>query len=128
MEENTWKENNSKILTIILVVSFFLIIFALLATSGIKLYDTKLINDVLTAQKEELGKELKISESKEQRAIEKADSITAYYTDELIKLKRSNTKDIEYIEKSYDQKISSYDTIAFVSAYELLSDVRYSHN
>lgn len=128
MEESIWKENRNKIITTVLIVTLFLITFALLATSGIKLYDTKLINEVLNEQKEKLNQELKVSESKEQKAIEKADSITAYYTEELIKLKRSNTKDIEDIEKSYDEKISSYDTLAFVSAYELLADIRYGHN
>jgi hypothetical protein len=109
-------------------VTLFLITFALLANTGIKLYDTKFANEVLNEQKEKLKEDLKVSERKEQEAIEKADSITAYYTEELIRLKRSNRKDIEDIEKSYGEKISSYDTIAFVSAYELLADIRYDHN
>jgi len=128
MVENTWKENKQKIVTTVILVTLFLITFALLANTGIKLYDTKFANEVLNEQKEKLKEDLKVSERKEQEAIEKADSITAYYTEELIRLKRSNRKDIEGIEKSYGEKISSYDTIAFVSAYELLADIRYDHN
>jgi len=128
MVENTWKENKQKIVTTVILVTLFLITFALLANTGIKLYDTKFANEVLNEQKEKLKEDLKVSERKEQEAIEKADSITAYYTEELIRLRRSNRKDIEDIEKSYGEKISSYDTIAFVSAYELLADIRYDHN
>lgn len=128
MVENTLKENKQKIVTTVILVTLFLITFALLANTGIKLYDTKFANEVLNEQKEKLKKDLKISERKEQEAIEKADSITAYYTEELIRLKRSNKKDIEDIERSYDEKILSYDTIAFVNAYQLLSDIRYDHN
>jgi hypothetical protein len=128
MVENTWKENKQKIVTTVILVTLFLITFALLANTGIKLYDTKFANEVLNEQKEKLEEDLKVSERKEQEAIEKADSITAYYTEELVRLKRSNRKDIEDIEKSYGEKISSYDTIAFVSAYELLADIRYDHN
>lgn len=128
MVENTWKENKQKIVTTVILVTLFLITFALLANTGIKLYDTKFANEVLNEQKEKLKEDLKVSERKEQEAIEKADSITAYYTKELVRLKRSNRKDIEDIENSYGKKISSYDTIAFVSAYELLADIRYDHN
>jgi hypothetical protein len=128
MVNNVWKGNKQKIVTIVVVVTLFLITFALLANTGIKLYDTKFANEVLEEQKEKLNKKLKVSELKEQEAVERADSIITYYTKELGRLKRSNARDIENIEKSYDKKISSYDTIAFVSAYELLADIRYDHN
>ena len=128
MVKNAWEENKQKIVTTVILVTLFLITFALLANTGIKLYDTKFANEVLNEQKERLKKDLKNSERKEQQPIERADSITAYYTEELTRLKRSNRKDIEDIEKSYDEKISSYDTIAFVNAYKLLADIRYDHN
>jgi hypothetical protein len=59
MVENTWKENKQKIVTTVILVTLFLITFALLANTGIKLYDTKFANEVLNEQKEKLEEDEK---------------------------------------------------------------------
>ena len=128
MVQNILKDNKKNIIITVVLVTVFLITFALLANTGLQLYDTKLVNEVLKEQKDNLDERLKISEKREWEARHQADSIVSYYVKELNKLKRSNKKQIEDIETSYDKKISSYDTIAFDSAYQLLADIRYNNN